>query len=133
MHGGACRSRAKDATAPPSVSIRPGVYTIAADARRGSEMLGTASRPVLVGGADVELSEPRLNEEVLRRIADAPAAGTCTAADAASLPALLQRTRHRQPADRDARSLAHGMEPGLLIVALLGAEWLVAPRGVGLA
>ena len=49
---------------------QPGVYSIAADVRRGSEVLGTASRPMLVGGVDVELAQPRLNESVLRRIAE---------------------------------------------------------------
>jgi hypothetical protein len=108
-----------------------GVYTITADARRGAELLGTASRSVLVGGADVELSEPRLNEEVLRRIAVATGGQYLTASDASSLPALLDERGIGNP-PLEQRDLWHTGWTLALIVALLGAEWLMRRR-VGLA
>ena len=49
---------------------QPGVYSVAADIRRASDRLGPVSRSMLVGGVDVELAQPRLNDSVLRRIAD---------------------------------------------------------------
>ena len=46
-----------------------GVYKIDAIATRGGTPIGRASRPVLVGGVDQEMTQPRLNESVLRRLA----------------------------------------------------------------
>ena len=48
---------------------QPGVYKIDAIATRGGTRIGRASRPVLVGGVDLEMTQPRLNEAVLRRLA----------------------------------------------------------------
>ena len=48
---------------------QPGVYKIDAVATRGGTRIGAASRPVLVGGVDLEMTQPRLNEAVLRRLA----------------------------------------------------------------
>jgi hypothetical protein len=108
-----------------------GVYTITADARRGAESLGTASRAVLVGGADVELSEPRLNEDLLRRIADATGGQYLPAAEAGSLPALLNERGIGSP-PMEQRDVWHTGWSLALIVALLAAEWVVRRR-VGLA
>ena len=69
-----------------------GVYTIVADARRGSQVLGAATRALLIGGSDVELSEPRLNEPVLRRIAETTGGRYVAEADAASVPGSLRES-----------------------------------------
>jgi uncharacterized membrane protein len=108
-----------------------GVYTIAADARRGAETLGTATRSVLIGGADLELSEPRLNEELLRRIAESTGGQYLASADAASLPSLLQERGVGDP-PLEQRDVWHTAWSLALIVMLLGAEWVVRRR-VGLA
>ena len=72
---------------------QPGVYSIAADVRRGSEVLGTASRALLVGGVDVELAQPRLNESLLRRIADTTRREYVPAGDAGKLRSLSEPDR----------------------------------------
>ena len=79
-----------------------GVYMIAADVRRGTQPLGTTRRPVLVGGSDVELSEPRLNEPVLAAHcrADRRTLRACRRGGDAGWPAA--RSRRRPAADGDA-------------------------------
>jgi hypothetical protein len=110
---------------------REGVYTIAAEVRRGSQSLGTARRATLVGGTDVELSEPRLNEAVLRRIADSTGGQYVPAAEAASVPGLLRTSDVGNP-PTEMRDLWHNGWSLAAIVLLLGAEWLLRRR-VGLA
>ena len=108
-----------------------GVYVMTADVRRGTQSLGSAVRPTLVGGADVELAEPRLNEAVLRRIADATHGQYLRAEAAASLPGLLRQSEvGQQPTEM--RDLWHNGFSLAVIVGLLAAEWLVRRR-VGLA
>ena len=108
-----------------------GVYTIAADVRRGGQSLGSATRPLLVGGSDVELSEPRLNESVLRRIAETTGGRYIPASDAGSVPALLRTSEIGNP-PTEMRDLWHNGWTLALIVGLLTAEW-IARRRVGLA
>ena len=52
--------------------------------------VGTASRPVLVGGVDLEMSQPRLNDAVLRRLAAESNGRYLAIADMAELPSLLR-------------------------------------------
>lgn len=108
-----------------------GVYTIAADVRRAGQMLGSVTRPMLVGGSDVELSEPRLNESVLRRIAETSGGQYLAATDVESLPGLLRKSEVGSP-PTEMRDLWHNGWTLALIVALLSAEWVVRRR-VGLA
>ncbi len=68
---------------------RPGVYTVQAEARQGAQVLGTAQASFLAGGSDPEFADPRLNDAVLQRIAAATGGRYVTAADAATVPALL--------------------------------------------
>jgi uncharacterized membrane protein len=110
---------------------RDGVYMIAADVRRGSQPLGTARRATLVGGSDVELSEPRLNEAVLRRIAETTGGQYVPADEAASVPGLLRTSEVGNP-PTELRDLWHNGWSLAAIVLLLGAEWLLRRR-VGLA
>jgi hypothetical protein len=108
-----------------------GVYRVDATARRNGEVIGTASRVVLAGGADLEMSDPRLNEDVLRRLALATGGRYLPAGDVAEMPELLRaaQTRTTPPEVRD---LWHNGWTLSAIVALLGAEWLLRRR-VGLA
>jgi uncharacterized membrane protein len=108
-----------------------GVYTIAAAARRGSQALGSATRPMLVGGSDVELSEPRLNEAVLRRIAETSGGQYLPASDLSTLPGLLRTSDVGRP-PTEMRDLWHNAWAQAVIVGLLAAEWVVRRR-VGLA
>jgi uncharacterized membrane protein len=110
---------------------QPGVFRIVADVRRGGEPLGTASRPILVGGMDIELAEPALNEPVLRRVAETSGGHYVTAAEAASLAARVSDIDVGQR-PTEMRDLWHNGFSLLAIVLLLAAEWLLRRR-VGLA
>ena len=50
---------------------RRGVYQVTAFADRGAGEIGRADAAVLVGGADLELTDPRRQDAVLRRVAEA--------------------------------------------------------------
>ena len=110
---------------------QPGVYRLDATATRAGVRIGAASRQVLVGGADLEMAQPRLNEAVLRRLA-ADTKGRYLPADrAGELPSLLHESRVDAgvPEQRD---LWHNGWSFLVLVAVLGAEWLLRRRA-GLA
>ena len=110
---------------------QPGVFDIVADVRRDGATLGTATRALLVGGIDIELAEPALNEPVLRRIADTTGGKYAPAKDAASLTGLVtQSTVGERPVEM--RDMWHNGFSLLIIIALLGAEWGFRRR-VGLA
>jgi len=108
-----------------------GVYRIDATATRGGERLGTASRPVLVGGVDLEMTQPRLNDAVLRRLAAGNNGRYVSAEDASQLPSLLRESR-AEAGTPEMRDLWHNGWSLLLIVGLLVSEW-IARRRVGLA
>jgi uncharacterized membrane protein len=108
-----------------------GVYQIAGDVRRNSQPLGSVTRSTLVGGSDVELSEPRLNESVLRRIAETTGGQYVAADQAASVPALLRTSGIGNP-PTEMRDIWHNGYSLFAIVALLACEWMVRRR-VGLA
>ena len=110
---------------------QPGVYRINAIATRDGVRVGTASRPVLVGGVDLEMSQPRLNDAVLRRLAAESNGRYLAIADMAELPSLLRESR-AEAGTPEMRDLWHNGWSLLAIVGLLAAEW-VARRRVGLA
>jgi len=106
---------------------RPGVYRLNVEARRGTTTLGQAAASLLVGGADVEMSDPRLNIQVLQRLAFA-SGGRMIANGGES--ALLDTLRARVPAARLAvtRDLWHNVWSFAAIAGLLGAEWILRRR-----
>ena len=110
---------------------QPGVYLIEATAARAGERLGTATRQVLVGGADLEMTQPRLNEAVLRRLASATGGKYLAASEAQQLPALIRESR-ADAGTPELRDLWHNGWSLTAIIALLAAEW-IARRRVGLA
>jgi hypothetical protein len=110
---------------------QPGVYKIDAIATRDGARIGGASRPVLVGGVDLEMTQPRLNESVLRRLAAENSGRYVRADQAAQLPSLLRESR-AEAGTPEMRDLWHNGWSLLAIVGLLAAEW-VARRRVGLA
>ena len=67
-----------------------GVYRVETEARRGELLLGTAVRHVLVGGADLEMSDLALNEPVLQRLATASGGRYLRPDEVAELPGLLR-------------------------------------------
>jgi uncharacterized membrane protein len=110
---------------------QPGVYKIEAIATRGGTRLGSASRPVLVGGVDLEMTQPRLNEAVLRRLAAESNGRYLRADQVGELPSLLRESR-ADAGTPEIRDLWHNGWSLAAIIALLAAEW-VARRRVGLA
>lgn len=108
-----------------------GVYRIDAVAARSGKSIGSSSRPVLVGGVDLEMTQPRLNEAVLKRLA-AETSGRYIRADQASrLPSLLRESRV-DAGTPEQRDLWHNGWSLVMIAGLLAAEW-VTRRRAGLA
>ncbi len=113
-----------------STSVRldaEGVYRLVAEARRRHELIGTASRAALVGGVDLEMSEPRLNEQVLQRIATASGGRMVPAGDAGSLAEWLREAR-TGGGPPELRDLWHTGWSLLAIIMLLAAEWVLRRR-----
>ncbi|MEO5897383.1 MAG: glutamine amidotransferase [Vicinamibacterales bacterium] len=103
---------------------QPGVYKMTARARRGGTDAGSGSSSFLVGGADLEMTDPRLNLPVLNRLASASGGQLLTATQ---VPALLDALRLNAPVAALAvrRDLWHNGWSFAAIVSLLAAEWLL--------
>ena len=108
-------------------AAQAGVYRVAADARVGASALGSATTAVLVGAVDPEMTDPRLNEDTLARVARASGGQVLTAGDEAT---LLDRLRTGTPAAVLAvrRDLWHTGWSFATIAALLAVEWLLRRR-----
>jgi hypothetical protein len=105
----------------------PGIYRVAVDARQGQSPLGSAAGTLLVGGVDPEMTDPRLNEDTLTRVARASGGAVIAAGDTA---ALIARLNGAAPAAMLAlrKDLWHtGWSFGIL-AALLAGEWLLRRR-----
>jgi uncharacterized membrane protein len=102
----------------------PGIYRVTAEARRGSKTLGDGEAYVLVGGTDPEAIDPRLNEPLLRRLAERSGGAYVRAADADRVGDLLRagRAQLRPLAYRDLWNNAWSLA---LIVGLLTIEWVL--------
>ena len=105
----------------------PGVYRVTADVRRPDAPAVTAAVSMLVGGADPEMSDPRVNMRVLQRVAAASGGRVIEPADSASvvreiydaLPAATLLVR---------RDVWHNGWAFTAVVALLAAEWILRRR-----
>ncbi len=122
----AARSRG-DAEAPVEATFRPaasGVYRVTAEARRGGTLVGSATGSLLVGGADFEMTDPRLNMPLLQRVAQASGGRVLGESD---VPALADSLRSRLPAAALAatRDLWNTGWSFAAIVLLLTAEWVL--------
>jgi uncharacterized membrane protein len=103
----------------------PGVYRVRATVRgAGGETAGIAEQLVLAGGMDPELVDPRLNEAVLRRLADGSGGQYATVATARAALDAFARARAQTPPPQ-VRDLWHNAWSFLLIVALLSIEWVL--------
>jgi hypothetical protein len=107
---------------------QPGVYKVAAEATRGTEAAGMGGTSFLVGGADIEMTDPRVNERLLQRLAENSGGRMVVAgegqalADAlrAAVPAAVLTVR---------RDLWHTGWSFAIILLVLGAEWLLRRQG----
>ena len=106
---------------------QPGVYRVTADARAAGASVGAAATSMLVGGADAEMADPRLNEPVLQRVA-AASGGRMVSPD--QIEALAQTLQASVPAAvlSVRRDLWHNGWSLLAIVTLLASEWVVRRR-----
>ena len=104
-----------------------GVYKVGARAKRGTDTIGTAQRSILVGAADLEMSDPRLNEDVLRRVSQASGGRYLNASD--ELGHLLELVSSASPAGAPrVQELWQNIWMFTAIMAVLAAEWLVRRR-----
>jgi len=104
-----------------------GVYKISVDAKNGSALLGSATASMLVGGADVEMTDPRLNRQALARVA-AASGGRVVEED--QLDSLGDILKALVPAAELSvrRDLWHNGWSFAAILALLSAEWMLRRR-----
>lgn len=108
-----------------TAAFRPdqsGVYRVAAEAKRGTTVLGSGSAALLVGGVDLEMTDPRLNVQLLERVTAASGGRLVDEKEIAELGGLL---RARVPAAvlSVRRDLWHNGWSFAAIALLLGAEW----------
>jgi hypothetical protein len=102
---------------------QPGVYRIAAEARQGTRVLGAAQQWALAGAADLEMADPRLNEDVLRRVSRASGGRYLPVGDASRVASLLSFSE--DPGPPRLRELWHNSWIFMAVVLLLGAEWFL--------
>jgi uncharacterized membrane protein len=127
----ATAERREDGSGPAYVGWmkpgEPGVFRVAVEARRGAASIGTASAAVLVGGADLEMTDPRLNTPLLERIALASGGRLMRDAD---VPGIVDGLRAGLPAARLAatRDLWDNGWSFAAIVGLLAGEWVLRRR-----
>ena len=108
-----------------------GVYKLEASAVRAGRPIGAATRQVLSGGADLEMSDPRLNEDVLRRVALATGGRYLRASDASQVHGLV-REAQAGLGPEEVRDLWQNGWVLAAIIGLLAAEWMIRRR-VGFA
>jgi uncharacterized membrane protein len=113
-----------------SAPLRPdraGLYRVHAEARRAAAMVGTVDRWFYVGGSDRELTDPRLNEGVLRRLARSSGGRYARSDEAGQVASWLESAGPAlgQPERRD---LWHEPWAFILLLALLSAEWMLRRR-----
>jgi uncharacterized membrane protein len=106
---------------------QPGLYRVRAEARRGATPLGVVERWLLVGGADREFTDPRLNEPLLRRIARSSGGRFVRTDEVSSLASWLKAAAPVLAAP-ERNELWHRPWAFALVVALLAAEWMLRRR-----
>ena len=101
--------------------ILRGVYQVRAFADRGAGELGRADAVVLVGGADLELTDPRRQDAVLRRVAEASGGRLLDVVRIDELvDALRANATTSAPTVHDLWDTLWGF---LVVVGVLSAEW----------
>jgi uncharacterized membrane protein len=105
----------------------PGIYRAVGDVHAGDRTTTTAAVSLLAGGADSEMTDPRLNVRVLERIANASDGRMVQAGE---MTALAEQLRAAVPAAVVAarRDLWHNGWSFAVIVALLALEWMLRRR-----
>jgi hypothetical protein len=104
-----------------------GVFKVTADARNGTSLLGNAGTSLLVGGVDLEMTDPRLNLQVLQRLAAASGGRVLSPDQLGGLPDILN-TGVPAAALAVRRDLWHTGWSFAAILVLLGFEWVLRRR-----
>jgi uncharacterized membrane protein len=108
-------------------NVRPeqaGVFKLSAEVRQGTALVGTASAAVLVGGADIEMADPRMNQAFFERLAAASGGRVLSEDQMTRLPGMLKAAAPgAELAVR--RDLWHTGWSFAAILTLLGAEWIL--------
>jgi uncharacterized membrane protein len=104
-----------------------GLYRLNVSARKGRADAGSTSSALLVGGADTEMSDPRLNTALLERVA---AASGGRLVESGQVDALVDALRASTPAAALAvrKDLWHNAWSFAVIIGLLAGEWLLRRR-----
>ncbi len=107
------------------VAESAGLYRVETTVATPTAGTQTATDWVLAGGFDPELSDSRVDADLLQRVAQASGGRLLSSDDIQELPALLRqsvanRGGFSSPVQRE---LWHGVWPFLLVVAVLIAEW----------
>jgi hypothetical protein len=102
----------------------PGVFKLSADVRQGPTLAGSATASVLVGGADLEMTDPRMNAAFFARLASASGGRVLSESEVSELPALL-RAAVPGAALAVRRDLWHTGWSFAAILTLLAAEWIL--------
>jgi len=108
-------------------TIRPesaGVFKITARAQQGGTTAGTANTSLLVGGADLEMTDPHLNRGFFDRLATASGGRVLAEEDLTGLANLLVAAVP-DAALAARRDLWHTGWSFAAILMLLGAEWVL--------
>jgi hypothetical protein len=108
-------------------NVRPdqaGVFKLLAEVRQGATPAGSATASVLVGGADLEMTDPRLNVAFLARLGSASAGRVLSENQVSELPGLL-KAAVPGAALVVRRDLWHTGWSFAAILTLLGAEWIL--------
>jgi len=106
---------------------QPGVFKLAVEARRGAVSLGAAATALLAGGSDPEMTDPRLNKQLLQRLAAASGGQLLDEHQLAGLPDRLKAAA-ADAAMMVSRDLWHTGWSFAAILTLLGAEWIFRRR-----
>jgi uncharacterized membrane protein len=132
VHADAASGRPGEFQAAVHVS-EPGIYRVSVEARQGQTALGTAVQSLLVGGIDPEMTDPRVNEDTLQRVARASGGAFFALADVGKAAGLIDRLQAGVPAAAMAlrRDLWSTGWSFAVLAGLLAAEW-VYRRACGL-
>jgi hypothetical protein len=99
-----------------------GLVRMSATARRGDDRLASSEQAVFVGGADLETTDPRRQDDVLARVAESSGGRVLTSGDFDRLPGWLQARVNASPA-MTTREVWHGPWTFLTLLVLLCVEW----------
>ena len=101
-----------------------GVFKLSADVRQGGTVVGSATASVLVGGADLEMTDPRMNAAFFARLASASGGRVLSEHEVSELPGLL-KAAVPGAALAVRRDLWHTGWSFAAILTLLAAEWIL--------